>query len=80
MAVTKILAACWSTACLLIERYSVHSGHEVSIDTARTAMALYWLQNYDHWRQRQQRVGGLEDVLLRQPERLLAVGRFVGAL
>jgi Ser/Thr protein kinase RdoA (MazF antagonist) len=64
----------------LVERYCGHSGREVSIENVRSAMALYWLQNYDHWRERQATVGGFADVLARQPERLLAVGGFVGAL
>ena len=64
----------------LIERYSAHSGREVSIDDAHTAMALYWFQNYDHWRERQAMTGRFADVLERQPARLLTVGEFVGAL
>jgi hypothetical protein len=43
-------------------------------------MALYWFQNYDHWRERQAMTGRFADVLERQPARLLTVGEFVGAL
>jgi Ser/Thr protein kinase RdoA (MazF antagonist) len=64
----------------LLGRYAVHSGHELSLESAQTAMALYWLHNYDHWRARQALAGGFERVVERQPERLLAVGKFVGAL
>jgi Ser/Thr protein kinase RdoA (MazF antagonist) len=63
----------------LVERYRAHSGREVSLESVRTAMAAYWLQNYSHWRARQETVGGFEDVLARQPGRLLAIAEFVGA-
>jgi len=41
---------------------------------------VYWLQNYVHWRDRQESVGGFEDVVARQPRRLVAIAEFVGAL
>lgn len=63
----------------LVETYSHHSGREVTMDSVRTAMAAYWLQNYAHWRARQERVGGFEDVLANQPGRLLAIAEFVEA-
>jgi aminoglycoside phosphotransferase (APT) family kinase protein len=63
----------------LVEAYRAHSGREVSIESVRTAMAVYWLQNYGHWRGRQEMVGGFEDVLARQPGRLHAIAEFVGA-
>ena len=56
----------------LVEAYSSHSGREVSMDSVRTAMAAYWLQNYGHWRSRQETVGGFEDVLEGQPGRLFS--------
>jgi hypothetical protein len=62
----------------LVETYRAHSGREVSIESVRTAMAAYWLQNYNHWRRRQETVGGFEDVLARQPGRLVAIAEFVG--
>ena len=63
----------------LVEAYRAHSEREVSIESVRTAMAAYWLQNYNHWRRRQETVGGFEDVLARQPGRLVAIAEFVGA-
>lgn len=63
----------------LVETYSAHSGREVAMDSVRTAMAAYWLQNYAHWRARHETVGGFEDVLADQPGRLLAIAEFVGA-
>jgi Ser/Thr protein kinase RdoA (MazF antagonist) len=63
----------------LVETYSEHSGREVTMDSVRTAMAAYWLQNYGHWRARQETVGGFEDVLADQPGRLLGIAEFVGA-
>lgn len=63
----------------LVETYRAHSGREVSIESVQTAMAAYWLQNYDYWRARQEMVGGFEDVLARQPGRLHAIAEFVGA-
>lgn len=64
----------------LVETYGVHSGRDVSVESVRTAMAVYWLQNYGHWRSRQELVGGFEDVIARQPGRLHAIAEFVGAL
>jgi len=63
----------------LVKTYSAHSGREISIDSVRTAMAVYWLQNYSYWRGRQETVGGFEDVMVRQPGRLLAIAEFLGA-
>ena len=64
----------------LVQRYSLCSGTEVSPDGVRVAMLLYWLHNYHYWRQRHEMAGGQKDRLSRQPGRLLAVGRFVGAV
>jgi len=64
----------------LVESYRAYSGREVSLESVRTAMVVYWLQNYVHWRDRQERVGGFEDVVARQPRRLVAIAEFVGAL
>jgi Ser/Thr protein kinase RdoA (MazF antagonist) len=63
----------------LVEGYRAHSGREISMEHVRTAMAAYWLQNYDHWRRRQETVGGFENVLAHQPERLVAIAEFVAA-
>jgi Ser/Thr protein kinase RdoA (MazF antagonist) len=63
----------------LVEAYSAHAGRRVSVANAHAAMAAYWLQNYLHWRARQEAVGGFEDVLARQPGRLHAIAEFVGA-
>lgn len=63
----------------LVETYGQRSGREVAIDSVRTAMAAYWLQNYAHWRDRQATIGGFEDVLAHQPGRLFAIAEFVGA-
>jgi Ser/Thr protein kinase RdoA (MazF antagonist) len=64
----------------LVRRYSVDSGKTLSPESVRAAMMLYWLHNYHHWRERHEAVGRYENVLARQPGRLLAVGKFVGAL
>jgi Ser/Thr protein kinase RdoA (MazF antagonist) len=64
----------------LVETYNAHSGREVSMDSVQTAMAAYWLQNYGHWRSRQETVGGFEDVVADQPGRLLAIAEFVTSL
>jgi aminoglycoside phosphotransferase (APT) family kinase protein len=64
----------------LVRHYSVQSGQGVSLGSVRAAMVLYWLHNYDYWRERQERTGRYEHVLARQPERLRSVGLFVGAL
>jgi Ser/Thr protein kinase RdoA (MazF antagonist) len=64
----------------LVETYNAHSGREVSMDSVQTAMAAYWLQNYGHWRRRQETVGGFEDVVADQPGRLLAIAEFVTSL
>ncbi|HET7523626.1 MAG TPA: hypothetical protein VFJ79_05715, partial [Acidimicrobiales bacterium] len=64
----------------LVQRYSVHSGQVVSLESVQVAMVLYWLHNYHHWRERHEQVGRYGDKVARQPERLLAVGNFVGAL
>jgi Ser/Thr protein kinase RdoA (MazF antagonist) len=64
----------------LVEDYSKQRRQAVSLASVRTAMALYWLRNYDHWRARQAVTGRFEQVLARQPERLRVVGEFVGAL
>jgi Ser/Thr protein kinase RdoA (MazF antagonist) len=63
----------------LVETYRTHSGREVSNESVQTAMAVYWLQNYGHWRGRQEMVGGFDDVLVHQPGRLHAIAEFVGA-
>ncbi len=64
----------------LVETYSAHSGREVSIESVRTAMVVYWLQNYNHWRDRQEMTGNFRDILSRQPGRLLDIAEFVAAL
>jgi Ser/Thr protein kinase RdoA (MazF antagonist) len=64
----------------LVETYIAHSGREVSMESVQTAMAAYWLQNYGHWRNRQETVGGFESVLADQPGRLLAIAEFVTSL
>jgi Ser/Thr protein kinase RdoA (MazF antagonist) len=64
----------------LVHRYAELTGHEVSMESVPTAMVLYWLNNYDHWRGRQARIGRYGHVLAIQPERLHQVGTFVGAL
>lgn len=63
----------------VIESYRACSGRDVSMEAVRVAMATYWLQNYGYWRDRQVMRGDSAEVLSRQPERLLAVGEFVGA-
>jgi Ser/Thr protein kinase RdoA (MazF antagonist) len=63
----------------LVAAYRAHSGRDVSMESVRTAMAAYWLQNYSHWRRRKETVAGFEDVLSRQAERLLTIAEFVGA-
>jgi len=63
-----------------VEMYGAHSGRVVSVATVRTAMVVYWLQNYLHWRCRQDAAAGFEDVLVRQPGRLLTIAEFVGAV
>lgn len=64
----------------LVETYSAFSGREVSLGSVQTAMAAYWLQNYGHWRSRQETVGGFEDVVADQPGRLLAIAEFLTSL
>jgi len=64
----------------LLQRYSMASGQMLSPESIRVAMMLYWLHNYHHWRERHETVGGYQDHLARQPGRLLAVGKFVGAV
>jgi Ser/Thr protein kinase RdoA (MazF antagonist) len=63
----------------LVAAYRAHSGRDVSMESVQTAMAAYWLQNYSYWRSRKETVGGFEDVLSRQPERLLTIAELVGA-
>jgi Ser/Thr protein kinase RdoA (MazF antagonist) len=63
----------------LVAAYRAHSGRDVSMESVRTAMAVYWLQNYSHWRRRKETVAGFEDVLSHQPGRLLTIAELVGA-
>ena len=63
----------------LVDTYRTHSGRAISVESVRTATAVYWLQNYDHWRSRQETIAGFEDVLARQPGRLVTIAEFVGA-
>jgi Ser/Thr protein kinase RdoA (MazF antagonist) len=64
----------------LVQRYCEHAKRVISSECVRVAMLLYWLHNYHHWRERHEAVGRYADHLSRQPGRLLAVGKFVGAV
>jgi Ser/Thr protein kinase RdoA (MazF antagonist) len=64
----------------LVQRYSVNSGRVVSLESVQVAMALYWLHNYHHWRERHESIGRYKHKLARQPGRLFVVGKFVGAV
>jgi Ser/Thr protein kinase RdoA (MazF antagonist) len=64
----------------LVARYAAESRTPVTADEIRAAMALHWLGNYWHLRERREGGADLSAALARQPSRLRAVGAFVGAL